>query len=159
MHLPVLQLQNILISINYLRIQPTGYYGPLTTHAVYKFQQRVGIVSDRTDSGAGIVGPKTRTALNKFLDNRNSVTSQYASNATDVAIYEFEEEMSLGNRGKDVKMLQAFLREQGYFKGSLITEYYGEVTKNSLIAYQEDNNIEPTGSLDSATIKLLRSRS
>lgn len=156
---PVTQLQDILISINYLRIDPTGYYGPLTTHAVYKFQQRVGIVSSKSDPGAGIVGPKTRIALNKFLDKKNSVTAQYTGKTDTALVYDFEEGLSLGDRGENVKVLQAFLRDNGYFKGSLVTEYYGEVTKNSLIAYQKDNNLPGSGKLDLPTIKLLRSRS
>lgn len=154
----VKKLQELLRSINYLRIDPTGYYGPLTAHAVYKFQQKVGIVEASNDAGAGVVGPKTRTALNKFMNTRNSLTAQY-TDQVDVVVYDFSEELSLGDRGRDVKRLQNFLKEKGYFIGTLTTEYFGEITKRSLIAYQADNNLDQTGELDSSTIKLLSSRS
>lgn len=154
----VKKLQELLRSINYLRIDPTGYYGPLTAHAVYKFQQKVGIVETSSDAGAGVVGPKTRTALNKFMNIRNSLTAKY-TDQVDVVVYDFSEELSLGDRGRDVKRLQNFLKEKGYFIGTLTTEYFGEITKKSLIAYQADNNLDQTGELDSSTIKLLSSRS
>ena len=155
----VVKLQSVLRSLNYLRIDPTGYYGPLTTHAVYKFQQRVGIVEKSSDTGAGVVGPKTRIALNKFLDTKNSVVASYSSNEPKKSTLAFESELSLGDRGREVKLLQNFLKEKGYFKGTLTTEYFGEVTKSSLLAYQADNNLDETGDLDAPTIELLRSRS
>lgn len=63
----VAKLQNILIRNGYLAdSMNTGYFGNQTKSAVLKFQLEKGIVSSETSSGAGRVGPKTRTALNSL---------------------------------------------------------------------------------------------
>ncbi|KKW16093.1 MAG: Mucin-5B [Parcubacteria group bacterium GW2011_GWA1_50_14] len=44
----------------------SGYFGKLTNQAVERFQLKYGVVKEG-DSGLGIVGPKTRAALNSLL--------------------------------------------------------------------------------------------
>jgi len=63
-------LQSLLSDLGYLRAEPNGSYGSLTAHAVFKFQQAQGIVSQESDSGAGYLGPKTRLTLNGILQRR-----------------------------------------------------------------------------------------
>ncbi len=45
----------------------SGYYGALTRAAVIRFQIKNGIIKSSGDVGAGVVGPKTRAALNASL--------------------------------------------------------------------------------------------
>lgn len=55
----VMQLQTVLIALNLLPSPPTGYYGPLTEHAVETYQGQYGIEQ------TGVVGPLTRAQLNQ----------------------------------------------------------------------------------------------
>ena len=66
----VRQLQEELQRINLLGIEPTGYYGEVTQHAVFKFQQIHGLAGDMDSTGAGIFGPMTRTKFNAVVAAR-----------------------------------------------------------------------------------------
>lgn len=71
-------LQEELARLGYLRIDATGYFGETTEHALYKFQQSQGIVLEKTDMGAGTLGPKTRDLLNSILETRYAAKTQLA---------------------------------------------------------------------------------
>lgn len=63
----VLRLQNVLIKEGYLASGlNTGYFGNQTKEALIQLQMAYGIVKKHSDSGAGQVGPKTRTVLNSL---------------------------------------------------------------------------------------------
>lgn len=66
----VIKLQAELKKVNLLGIEPTGYYGEVTEHAVFKFQQIHKLAGDTTSMGAGIFGPVTRTKLNEIVRAR-----------------------------------------------------------------------------------------
>lgn len=66
----VRQLQEELRKVNLLGIQPTGYYGDVTEHAVFKFQQSQKLAGDKNSQGAGIFGPVTRSRLNALIAAR-----------------------------------------------------------------------------------------
>ncbi len=73
-------LQEELKRLNYFMIEPTGYYGEITEHAVFKFQQSQNIVKAKTDSGAGVLGPTTRNRLNKIILSRESLVQNISKN-------------------------------------------------------------------------------
>jgi peptidoglycan hydrolase-like protein with peptidoglycan-binding domain len=58
-------VQSYLQQINYLRANPTGYFGVLTRESVKSFQLEHGLESD------GVVGPETWLALKEAFVNRN----------------------------------------------------------------------------------------
>lgn len=66
----VLELQTELKKLNLFGIEPTGYYGEVTAHAVFKFQQSQGLVGDKLSTGAGTYGPVTRQVLLALVNNR-----------------------------------------------------------------------------------------
>lgn len=66
-------LQKELQRVHLLGIEPTGYYGDVTAHAVFKFQQKHGLVSDKNSEGAGVFGPKTQNLLNNLIAQREEV--------------------------------------------------------------------------------------
>jgi peptidoglycan hydrolase-like protein with peptidoglycan-binding domain/3D (Asp-Asp-Asp) domain-containing protein len=160
-------LQEELASINYFRGQATGYYGEVTEHAVFKFQQSQMLILDEGSVGAGVFGPKTRDRLNEILSARK-YTGEIIANASDrktivvsndkdekeveVAeekIVEVEvasetllaSELEFGAVNGDVKLLQQFLKDNGYFAGFLVTDYFGPITKASVIEFQIDRGI------------------
>lgn len=65
-------LQVELKNLGFLRIEPTGYLGETTTHAIFKFQQSVGLIEEKTDIAAGYFGPQTRSEFNKIINNRET---------------------------------------------------------------------------------------
>ena len=81
----VMSLQEELIKLGFLRIEPSGYYGESTQHAVYKFQQATGVVADATQLGAGHVGPATRAMLNGIMSERFDIKSVLAYQREEVA--------------------------------------------------------------------------
>jgi hypothetical protein len=55
-----------------------------------------------------------------------------------------------GDETADVRRLQDFLREKGFFKLKS-TGWFGKITRASLIAFQKENGLEQTGVFDAAT--------
>lgn len=86
----VIALQAELKALNYLRIEPTGYYGPVTEHAVFKFQQSQSLAGSKASLGAGVFGPKTRNRMNEILAARH-YTGVLVAQATE----EYSEDGSL----------------------------------------------------------------
>lgn len=84
-------LQEELVRLGYLRIEPNGYFGETTEHAVFKFQQARGIVQTKDDRGAGYVGPATRNALNGVASERYRVKSLIAYQRGDVVLAKLED--------------------------------------------------------------------
>jgi peptidoglycan hydrolase-like protein with peptidoglycan-binding domain/3D (Asp-Asp-Asp) domain-containing protein len=77
----VLELQTELKKMNLLAIEPTGYYGEVTSHAVFKFQQIQGLISTKDEFGAGIFGPQTRARLGQLVDLRIDTRRILAGNS------------------------------------------------------------------------------
>ena len=76
----VTALQKELKRIHLLGIEPTGYYGEVTSHAVFKFQQKHGLVNDKNSEGAGVFGPKTQNLLNNLITVREEVQAMIKEN-------------------------------------------------------------------------------
>lgn len=74
----VYALQEELANLGYFMIEPTGYYGEVTEHAVFKFQQKLGAVGTMDDQGAGVVGPTTMSTLNEIVRDRIDTKSYIA---------------------------------------------------------------------------------
>lgn len=162
----VRRLQQTLRDLNFLTIEPSGYYGPVTTHAVFKFQQRMGIINDKSDLAAGVVGPETRLALNKYLNSRNQLLTELKDSSEAVSIvdlqseepkHSFDTDLDLNVAHPDVAKLQDFLKNKGYFTGQLITDYFGPVTKSALIKFKQDYELDLNSNvlLDSKTRELI----
>lgn len=66
----VYALQMELKTLGYFLLEPTGYYGEVTEHSVFKLQQRWGLVASMDDPGAGTVGPQTRSMINEVIGDR-----------------------------------------------------------------------------------------
>ena len=79
----VYALQTELKNLGYFMIEPTGYYGEVTEHAVFKLQQKLGIVDAVEEQGAGIVGPTTMSTLNEIVRDRIDTKSYIALNRED----------------------------------------------------------------------------
>lgn len=74
----VYALQTELNNLGYFMLEPTGYYGEMTEHAVFKLQQRWELVETMDDPGAGVLGPNTRSMLNEIIGSRVDTKSYMA---------------------------------------------------------------------------------
>ena len=165
----VVSLQKELNQLNYYRGDFHGIYDEVTEHAVYKFQQSQELVADMTSLGVGIFGPKTKDRLNEIISSRNYTnvlvavtTKEKLENEVLVAEVEVEavaelvameaeekavaqkylvNEMDYGLVSPEVAKLQQFLSNQDYFRGVLMTEYFGPQTQEALLAFQLDQQI------------------
>lgn len=165
----VLLLQNELYKLNYYKGELNGIYDDLTEHAVFKFQQSQYLIADENSPGAGLIGPKTRDRLNEIISARNYTKVLIAQNTNEKMAMEdalvaeensekipeavakenekpllLSSELYFGMTSNDIKLLQEFLKKQGYFKGLLTTDYFGLVTKEAVIEFQIANNIIST---------------
>lgn len=175
----VRKLQEELRKLNFYRIEPTGVYDEMTEHAVFKFQQSQNIVSDEKVVGAGVFGPKTRQRLNELIASRNDRKVLIAQ-ATNDATYLAEanegstdeskkaliaSELDFGATSYEVRKLQGFLKDNGYFTGDDLTNYFGPATRRAVLKFQMDNglisgeNDTGAGRVGPNTLKLLNSMS
>jgi hypothetical protein len=76
----------------------------------------------------------------------DSLTGGEVSQNTEVKLSDtFTTNLSYGKKHNDVKQLQSFLNSKGYtvVPTGKETTYFGNVTKQALIKFQQDNNITP----------------
>lgn len=153
----VRQLQNELQKLNFLKIEPTGLYGPVTAHAVFKFQQSQGLVSSIGDTGAQVFGPDTRARLNEIIAARFhtkqliaarnpkpqdvSVTGTVAAVAVSKVILPIEEGLEKGGDKTQTLALQKFLSKEGYLSKGDVTGTFGDKTEMALVSFQKAHRI------------------
>lgn len=160
----VRKLQEVLAKMHLFKLDPTGYYGPVTQHAVIKMQLKYGLIDSVSEAGAGTIGPSTRRFLNNFqneyLKRINAEVKDYDSLKNQL----FDSELKLGDKSPDVFKLQKFLQEQGYLNSVLLTKYYGENTFEAMAQFKLDNglinngSIHDSGNLDQDTIDYINMR-
>jgi peptidoglycan hydrolase-like protein with peptidoglycan-binding domain/3D (Asp-Asp-Asp) domain-containing protein len=146
----VVNLQKELYKLGFLRVPPTGIFDELTEHAVFKFQQKKGILKNKSDLGAGVVGPQTKSALNIVFSDRARFVASVKSSKSNQTIVQledqrsevvaFNEDMDFGDNSSQVSKLQKTLKTLGYFGGN-VTTFFGERTFNALVAFQVDKGI------------------
>ena len=61
---------------------------------------------------------------------------------------------SVGSYGNEVRAIQERLKERGLFNSN-VTGYYGEITRNAVLAFQRQHGISQTGTAGPVTLKAL----
>jgi peptidoglycan hydrolase-like protein with peptidoglycan-binding domain len=133
----VTQLQTLLSKQGFFSGAPSGYYGPLTTAAVKKFQAAHGL------DQLGVVGPLTRAALNASFSGSQTQTAT-STPASSGDGYVFNNFIGLGQNGTDVLELQKRLTALGFFTGQA-TGYFGSVTEEAVKQFQTAHGIRAAG--------------
>ncbi len=97
-------LQKFLKSQNHFSLEPTGFFGSVTQSSVEAFQKAQGIVLNGTPetTGFGVVGPATRSAIEKISCNTANAT---ASGVNDFFGYNLDD---LFNYDADTNFSQSF---------------------------------------------------
>lgn len=130
----VRKLQEYLIRLGYLKQVITETYDAGTEYAVRFFQlvNRLKVT--------GKADPET---LNRLT----------SSSAISAEGYEEKYLLKFGDQGSDVKTLQRYLKELGYFSGDN-TAQFGKKTQEAVIQFQRFNGLEETGECD-LTMRLM----
>ncbi len=119
----------------------TGRFRKLTRDAVIRFQRQKGI------NPIGIVGPRTREAIRIALNPPRRPTPPTAGDR----FCDYRTEIiRIGCRSQWVTQLQQRLIELGYFRGNP-TGYFGEITRDAVFRFQQNNGLRVTGEVDSVT--------
>jgi peptidoglycan hydrolase-like protein with peptidoglycan-binding domain len=154
----VLALQNRLIEMGYLTGRADGKYGDSTTDAVYAFQMAAGIDAD------GLAGGETQ----RTLYSQSAPTGNGIANAPDPDFGTTETPsetitppitftiLKKGDRGDDVRALQARLIELNYLSGRA-DGIFGSDTRNAVMAFQRRSNLTEDGKAGKVTQTLLYS--
>lgn len=129
----VKKYQNRLIALGYLSGEADGNFGLSTQNAIRAFQSRNDQVVD------GYLGPDTRN----LMDSDNAKPFG----------------MRLGEQSDDVKNMQNLLVKYGYLSRDKASGYFGELTKEAVVAFQSVNGLGTDGTVGAKTLQLLQSGS
>lgn len=172
----VAKVQEYLRDLNFFAVEPTGYFGDTTKNAVKKFQLAFNIVDEHSPD-IGTVGPKTLARLNELAlarreqkrligfttEQEKIVAARLKDEHTLLASLDdaadsfiLSLDVSYGQRGDDVERLQTILKRLGFFPGRVVTDYFGDITKQSLIAFQQSHGLEKSGALDANTRRVIQ---
>ncbi|TFI52786.1 cell wall-binding protein [Mastigocladus laminosus UU774] len=122
-------LQERLRIAGYYYGKSTGIFGPITEESVKRFQKAYNLKVD------GIVGSATTRKLPPVGVGYGNETPKTAKN---------KDNLTQGDRGEVVRVLQAQLIKAGYLQGEP-NGYYGPYTADAVRRFQADNSLKPSG--------------
>ncbi|MBD2604308.1 peptidoglycan-binding protein [Scytonema hofmannii FACHB-248] len=131
------ELQQRLRDLGYFNTNPTGNVSPLTIDALRRFQQDYRLYAD------GIADSQILEAVRRAWEDR------YANQNEPNRNY-----ISVGDSGENVKALQQRLTQLGYYNG-YPDGYFSEYTRSSIITFQQNYQLKPTGIVDLQTWQVL----
>lgn len=181
----VTRLQTQLTSLGIYSGPITGYYGPLTQAAVLRFQQANGITPSGTADAMTLAMLENTIAARPVntvtvvqqpvpysnpLGSLNSLSSLNstgsiqpfvplsASSSVSSAVTTSSPGRVLyrGDSGQAVADLQRSLNRAGVYQGPL-TGYFGSLTEDAVLRFQQLNGIEPNGVAGPVTLEVLQS--
>ncbi|MBR3015876.1 MAG: peptidoglycan-binding protein [Clostridia bacterium] len=128
-----------------------GDYGGSTAAAVKEFQRRNGLTAD------GVAGEKT---LSKLYTSGAAVAASTAKPtaapaASGSAAIDTTRTLKSGDKGEDVRAMQARLVELGYLTSA--DSIYGIATYNAVVAFQKKNGLTADGVAGTMTLNRLNS--
>ena len=114
----------------------SGTFGPLTLAALTAFQEANGVPA------TGTYGDLTAPALAQAIE----------ANPATVPLVDLDP----GTESDDVTQLQTVLGQLGYM--DLVTGYYGPMTTDAVVRFQDANGIDATGAYGPVTRMALAAR-
>lgn len=143
----VRELQRNLRTLRVYNGPVTGRFRELTRNAVVNFQRQNGI------NPIGVVGPQTRRAINLALNQqarRTNPPRRGQQNPPGRFCDYNREIIGIGCRSEWVRQLQQRLKTLNYFSGNP-TGYFGPVTRDAVVRFQQNNRLPVTGNVDRRT--------
>lgn len=122
----------------------TEFYGTITTEAVRKFQisQKLKVTGVADATTIDRIKKQTEIKKNPTTPAPPQTTpspSAPVPSPTDTI------QLKFGSKGPEVIQLQTRLKNLGYFKYSMITDYFGTITEESVEKFQRANGLAVTG--------------
>ena len=134
----VVQLKKVLQKLEYFTGEiDNDYFDEELRKAVINFQIDQKIIVTKNSYGSGFVGLKTRTALQKVVDNKKIDIPQVVKNNF---IVDVKTGLKKDAKGIEVKKLQWLLSSLGYYDNQ-IDGVYSKNTEAAVFALQKDNHI------------------
>lgn len=165
----VQEAQRILRFLGYYRGRTNGVYSQDLADAILRFQQDEYLVGTEKDPGAGRIGPLTMQKIRSAWDR--ALVEERAEKLValhDVETYMLERNLTVqkflseGDYGSQVRKLQEFLAERGFFPKQDINGSFGPLTKQSVTAFQlsrgivQSQNDHGAGVVGPSTLSLLQ---
>lgn len=128
--------------------QGSGVVGPQTRSTLNSlFDKRIetkGMLASKRDETQEVVLLASTDENIEVIDEVINIdnSAEFVEIDDVVAVEDVSENipslLTIGSRGDEVKSLQSELRDRGYFNSGFLTTYFGEKTKDALIAFQLD---------------------
>ncbi|OGZ99368.1 MAG: hypothetical protein A3C07_03290 [Candidatus Sungbacteria bacterium RIFCSPHIGHO2_02_FULL_47_11] len=123
----------------------SGFFGLLTGQAVIRFQEKYAsevLAPAGLSKGNGFVGPGTRKKINELLGAVSFPIPLLESSEQKLPFGQgvklgILNNLIQGSSGDEVKILQELLIKERVYPEGLITGFFGELTKQSVIRFQE----------------------
>lgn len=140
--------QKALRLLGFYRGRTHGKYDDTLFRAIFAFQQRERLVGTEGDPGAGRIGPLTKAALERErfrilvaqdaerLLLRHRIRERMRESGENIDRF-----LAEGDTGPDVRILQRFLAERGFFPQEKINGAFGPLTKSAVLAFQMDEGL------------------
>lgn len=139
------ELQGLLKAIGVFNGNISGFYDEATEAAVRRFQRDRGLIED------GIAGVQTRAAISAVARSQTRPSPpQNVSPSSSPTLPVF----TLGSQGNAVGQIQQRLQVLGYFPHPL-TGVYDEKTRDAVVKFQRDRQLEADGIVGEKTIVAL----
>lgn len=145
----VMKLHRLLVAEGFLS-EATGYFGGLTQKAVGSFQEKYQVATPGSD-GYGLVGPKTRAALNVRWAALFGAASSTSSTVPAVVVPAqtvggtITQYLLRGSRHAEVVVMQRILIKNGFLEAGNDTGFFGPLSQTALQNFQASQNIVSSG--------------
>ncbi len=167
----VLAAQRTLRFLGYYRGRTNGTYDDKLFAAIVAFQKDHQLVGGVHSPGAGRIGPLTQKKLLTSWDRKivaqqartllmlHRIDQIIAERKLDVGAF-----LALGDKGDQVRRLQSFLADRGFFPKERISGLFGDVTRQAVLAFQIAAGVVKTesdagaGNVGPSTLSMLRSQ-
>jgi len=135
--------QKALRLLGFYRGRTHGTYDDALFRAILAFQQGEHLVGAADDPGAGRIGPLTKAALERerfrilvaqdaeHLLLRHRIRERMRESGENIDRF-----LAEGDTGSDVRILQQFLTERGFFPREKINGAFGPLTKSAVLVFQ-----------------------
>lgn len=135
----VRELQQRLQAFNAFDGEIDGAFGPRTEAALVRFQQANGLAA------TGRVDEQTRDLLGGTFSNATASAPSYSPSYSNRPL-QISRNLVRGDTGEDVRRLQEYLRDLGYFDPNVTaTGFYGEITEEAVRDFQRDRGLSQDG--------------
>jgi peptidoglycan hydrolase-like protein with peptidoglycan-binding domain len=139
----IMKAQRMLRYLGFYKGRTNGEYSETLFKAILAYQQAQKLVGDAASPGAGRIGPMTKGVIDKQFRHRR-IAERAKGLMAYVQVRELLQNNSLlvnalmqkGANGSNVKSLQKFLAQQGFFPADKINGNYGELTARAVVEYQ-----------------------